>query len=109
MTKNVLVEEAIFQQWVADKEKPEDIEAGLIAKGFDADSIKANLKEYKRLLQSKRSFNGFIYMGLGAFIGFISCVLAILNPLPEWHNFFMFGLTTIAVLIVFIGLYMVFE
>lgn len=104
-----IIDRSFFQQWLVNSLKPEKVRSELIAKGLDTDTIEANLQEYKRLLNTKRNFNGFIYLGLGAFIGFISCVLAVINPLPEWHNFFLFGLTSIAVLIVFIGLYMIFE
>ena len=109
MSKNLLADKAQFDQWLMNKLKPEEVTKELLASGFNTDAVLANLKEYKRLKQNKRNFAGFVYMGVGAFIGFVSCVLAILNPIPEWHNFFLFGLTTVAVLIVFIGLYMVFE
>ncbi len=109
MPDSVLLNKEIFQQWLLAGLKPEAVEEELRAKEFNAESIQANLKEYKRLVQAKRNFNGFILMGVGAFLGFISCVLAILNPVPEWHNFFLFGLTSIAVLMVFAGLYKVFE
>lgn len=109
MSENVLANKAQFDDWLMNNLKPEEVTQQLLASGLNADDILINLKEYKRLRQNKRNFTGFVYMGLGAFIGFVSCVLAILNPLPEWHNFFLFGLTTVAVLIVFVGLYMVFE
>ena len=109
MTDTALVNQATFEQWLSDKQKPEAVEAELQAKGFTSESIQANLKEYKRRAQNKRNFLGFMYMGIGAFIGFISCVLAILNLWPQWHNFFLFGVTSIGVLLVFKGLYLVFE
>jgi hypothetical protein len=105
----ILVDKETFQQWIITKQKPEAIEKELRKKGFDIDTINANLKEYKRLHNAKRQFTGFICMGVGAFLGFISCVLAILNPVAELHNFFLYGLTSVAVIIVFIGLYFVFE
>jgi len=109
MTDTVLVSQAVFQQWLTDKLKPEAVKQELVSGGFEEEAVKVNLKEYKRLLNSRKNFTGFIYMGLGSFIGFISCLLAILNPFSQWHDFFLFGLTSIAVLIVFAGLYLVFE
>lgn len=105
----ILVDKEIFQQWITTKQKPEAIKEELQKKGFDIDTINANLKEYKRLHYAKRQFTGFICMGVGAFLGFISCVLAILNPVAELHNLFLYGLTSVAVIIVFIGLYLLFE
>lgn len=109
MTTNRLVDEEKLKQWQSQKKQAAFVEAALQAMGLDADAVNANLRAYKKLLQARRNFTGFMCMGIGAFVGFISCLLAILNPVPEWHNFFLFGLTGIAVLVVFIGLYLVFE
>lgn len=99
----------IIQQWISARLEPSAVEKELIAKGLDAETILMHLKEFKRIRNSKRQFNGFVCLGLGAFMGFISCVLSIINPVPELYNFILFGLTSVAVLIVFAGLYFLFE
>jgi hypothetical protein len=48
-------------------------------------------------------------MGLGAFLGFISCVLSLTNPIPELYNVILFGLTSVAILIIVVGMYFLFE
>lgn len=57
----------------------------------------------------KRQLNGFILMGLGAFLGFVSCLLTVTNPIPELYNVILYGLTTFAIIIIMWGLYFVFE
>lgn len=56
-----------------------------------------------------RQTKGFICLAAGAFLGFISCVITLINPIPELYNLVLYGLTSIAVIIIFIGLYLVFE
>lgn len=73
------IDGAVIQQWISARLEPSAVEKELVAKG------------------------------LGAFTGFISCVLSIINPVPELYNVFLFGLTSVAVLIVFAGLYFLFE
>lgn len=58
---------------------------------------------------AKRHAKGFKLTGLGAFLGFISCILSILNPIPEIYYFILYGLTSISILIAFLGLYFIFE
>jgi hypothetical protein len=48
-------------------------------------------------------------MGIGAFLGFISCVCTIINAVPALYNAILYGLTAIAITIIFVGLYFVFE
>jgi hypothetical protein len=98
-----------IEQWLASKLEPAAIEKELIAKGFEASVISEHLKEYKRLKDTKRRFTGFICMALGAFLGFISCVLTLINPVPELYHIILYGLTSLAILIICLGMYFVFE
>ena len=109
MPYTVSVDTAIIQQWVVAKSNPKTIEKELYAKGFDADAVAAHLKEYKRLRNAKRQSTGFVFMGIGAVLGFISCLLTVTNAFPELFNIFLYGLTMLAITFVFIGLYFVFE
>lgn len=98
-----------IEQGVINKPDLQTVKAELLSKGTDAESISSHNSEYKRLKNSKRQFTGFCCTGLGAFLGFISCILSILNPVPELYNLILFGLTSVAILIVFYGLYCLFE
>lgn len=109
MSYTTSIEMATIQQWISAKLEPHAVEKELFAKGFDTESIAAHLKEYKRILNSKRQTNGFICLAVGAFMGFISCVLTLANPVPELYNVILYGLTSLAILIIFAGLYFLFE
>ena len=52
---------------------------------------------------------GFIYTGLGSFVCFVSTVVTLWNPSPELTNFFLYWMTSIGIIITFIGLYWIFE
>ena len=109
MSNTVPVNTDFIEQGVITKPDLQIIEAELLSKEMNVESISSLTTEYKRLKNSKRQFTGFCCMGLGAFLGFISCVLSILNPIPELYNLTLFGLTSVAILIVFYGLYCLFE
>ena len=109
MSYSSSIEMSTIQQWIAAKLEPTAIEKELFSKGFDAESIAAHLAAYKRARNAKRQSNGFIFMALGAFLGFISCVLTLINPVPELYNLILYGLTSISILVIFLGLYFVFE
>jgi thiol:disulfide interchange protein len=65
--------------------------------------------EAKRQLNAQKQFKGFIFMAVGAFIGFMSCVLTIAQVFPQWYSFILYGLTIIGITLAFIGLYFVLE
>ena len=109
MAYTIPVDAEIIEQWIINQPDLQTIEAELLLKGMDAESISSHISEYKRLRNSQRQFTGFCCMGLGAFLGFISCILSIFNPVPELYNLILFGLTSVAILIIFYGLYSLFE
>jgi len=59
--------------------------------------------------RKRRQHNGFILTAAGALLGFISCVLALINPVPELYEVILYGATSVSILLVFTGLYLVFE
>ncbi len=63
----------------------------------------------QRLKRAKQQNLGFILAGIGAFLGFISCVLTLWNPIPSIYDLVLYGLTSIAILVIFAGLYLIFE
>jgi hypothetical protein len=58
---------------------------------------------------AKRQTTGFILLAIGAVLGFISCVLTLANPVPALYYWILYGLTSIAVIILMVGLYYVLE
>jgi hypothetical protein len=109
MSYTASVSPALLQQWLAENHDTDTIREKLSVLGFNDEAITTHIKEYKKIRHAKRLVTGFICMGAGAFLGFVSCVLTIINPIPELYNWILYGLTSIAITIIFVGLYFVFE
>ena len=103
------VNTAVAQQWVTDKLNIEKVKEQLAALGYDEEAVSLHLKEYKKHRYGKRQFTGFVCLAAGAFLGFISCVLTLINPVPELYNWILYGLTSVAVVVIVLGLYYLLE
>ncbi|MBK7692246.1 MAG: hypothetical protein IPJ31_14460 [Bacteroidetes bacterium] len=99
----------LFDNWTHLNFSEEQIKEELLRKGYIEEKIFEILTLYKEKKSAARSTKGFILMVVGALIGFTSCMLTLLNVMPEMRDFFMVGLTTIAISIVVLGCYYVFE
>lgn len=86
MTYTHDVNPSLIQQWIAEKLEPQQLRDNLLSQGWDENIIKTYIKEYRRVKNAKRLSIGFVCLATGAFLGFISCVLTILNPVPELYN-----------------------
>ena len=62
-----------------------------------------------KLHNNNRKSAGFICIAIGGFIGFLSVLLCIINPIPELFNYFLYGLTLLAIGTIFSGFYLIFE
>ncbi|MFM9945884.1 MAG: hypothetical protein ACKVQB_11715 [Bacteroidia bacterium] len=109
MPQSQEINSSLIQQWFLEQLNVQEVEEKLKSLGHNKDSITVYLKEFNRLKYAKRQSMGFGLAGIGALLGFISCVLTMVNPVPELINFFLYGLTSIAVLIFFAGFYFIFE
>lgn len=103
------VSASAMQQWMADKLDTQKIEEELLVLGLDEEAIAIHIKEFKKFKYAKRQLTGFICLGVGASLGFVSCLLSIINPVPELYYWFLYGLTSVAILVIFLGLYYVLE
>ena len=98
-----------IQLWIRDKLSTKAIEESLTSSGYEPQTISEYLSEFNRLKRGKRQLMGIILMGIGGFIGFIACVMALLDLIPGMQDFFLFVLTMIGISIVFYGMYLVFQ
>jgi len=98
-----------LQRWVAEKTDLKTVETLLAEKGLSPEHIGEQLKSYRKLLIEQRQCNGFICLGIGAVLGFISCVLTLINPVPALYGVILYGLTSVAILIIMVGFYYLFE
>jgi hypothetical protein len=104
-----VIDQTLIQQWVTENHDPDTLREKLVRLGFEEEAIVNHISEYKKIRHAKRLVTGFVCIGVGAFLGFVSCVLTIINPIPELYNWILYGLTSIAITTIFIGLYFVFE
>lgn len=99
----------LLQQLIQNKTEVRSIESILQSKGYDPERIHLLTREFKRIRASRRQFKGFILLGGGALLGFISCVTTLINPIPELYNLILYGLTSVALAGMIMGLYYIFE
>lgn len=99
------VQNSVIEQWIAEKLDTQKVKDRLVALGYNEEAIAENIKAFKKALYEKRQFTGFIFLGIGAFMGFVSCVTALVNPVPELFYWFLYGLTSVALVFIFYGLY----
>jgi len=95
----------IIQQWVNNNLSDDEVKLWLKQFNIDEATAATYFAEFNKLKLKKRSSLGIGFMITGAFVGFISCALSIATP----HPIFLYGLTSLAIIIVFIGLYLIFE
>lgn len=109
MTINQFVSSSVVRKWILENLDALSIEQMLRSEGFGDEHIDAYIKEYKRQKTRQKQTNGFIVTAIGAVLGFISCVLTLTNPIPEFFNLILYGLTSVAILLIMLGLYLIFE
>lgn len=95
--------------WMVKGTPVSEVEKELNEMGMSEEDAIANLRAYKKLKYAGRHFNGVICVIVGAAISFLSCLLAITNPVPELFHVFLYGLTPAGMLILFAGLWLLFE
>ncbi len=106
---NSSVNRATIQSWIDDRLSYDTVEKTLVLDGFETAEITEYLQQFKKLKNANKQITGFVFMAVGAFIGFLACVMAMINPMPDMQDFFLFGLTLIAVGMMMYGMYLVFD
>ncbi len=109
MEETIIIDKYKLKKWLLNNLSDEAIELELAAEGIPFDNIQAYLKAYNKLKIEKRQSMAFIFLICGAFIGFLSFLIAITNLAPEFHTINLYGVTSLAGIIIFIGLYFLFE
>ena len=106
---NSTLTNATIQSWIDDRLSFDTVEQSLISNGYESGEIKEYLLQFKRIRSERKQISGFVFMAIGAFVGFLACVMAMINPMPDIQDFFLFGLTLIAVGLMIYGMYLVFN
>jgi hypothetical protein len=95
--------------WITNNFNAQSIEKELLKSDCCKEEIDLYIKAFTQTKIKARQNSAFIFLLLGSFVGFLSFVLSVTNLIPNLHSFFLYGLTSISVLIIFIGLYYLFE
>ncbi len=98
-----------FRKWQHGKMSKTQIFEALENQGLSPDEITSVYEKYYRYRIEHRNTQGWLWMGIGGFLGLVSCVLTMLEPLPVCRGIFMYGLTSVAVAIALYGCYLVME
>ena len=109
MTLKPTINENMIQQWGSKNLDLNQVIQKLIDLDTDEESMKVYVSEFTKLRNQKRQRLGFLLITIGAILGFVSCVITMMNPFPELIGVFLYGFTTVAVTIAFAGFYFLFE
>ena len=109
MTETNLIYDDFYYKWKTSNGSEDQIINDLRQNGMDSLQIIEILNFCKKKANDEKQNTGFLLTGIGAFIGFLSCVFTMLDLLPEFRGFMLYGLTSIALVFIFIGLYFIFE
>jgi hypothetical protein len=109
MSYTTTVSPSSINQWLAEKLDPQQLRQKLLSQGWEEEKIADHINAFKKAKYAKRQSAGFIYLGIGALLGFVSCVLTMVNPVPELYDAILYGLTSVAMIFLFAGLYFLFE
>lgn len=99
----------LFTQWMFAGYTNDTIWAELKEKGYLEEQIIEIIEAYKKHRHQVRSKKGFVLIVVGALLGFISCILTILDIFPALRDIILVGLTTLAISIAVLGCYYIFE
>lgn len=92
--------------WLEKGLDEKEIKNQLASLGIDDRYMPEMLKEIKKLRQSKSTANGLVYILIGAVMCLFSCVYTIVAG--NNSELILYGLTSLGIIIIFIGLVKIF-
>lgn len=98
-----------FQDWSFQNYNDEQIANDLLHKGYVEEKIEEIIQLYKKKKHNERSNKGFVWIGIGAITGLSSCIITLMDIMPEYRDFTLVGLTTLGISIAVYGCYLIFE
>ncbi len=99
-----------YEKWKYKNHFDDGVMNELRLHGLDSLQIMEMIDNFKKKQENENLTNiGFLITSIGALLGFVSCVLTMMDILPEFRNFFLYGLTSTAIVLITIGLYYIFE
>lgn len=98
------------KEWLDKGLGTEQIMLELQKRGFEERHIPEMMAQIKKLQNARKTSNGLIYILIGAVVCLLSCVLTMTSSYSN-SNFglMLYGFTTLGILIVFVGLFKIFN
>lgn len=103
------VSSRLIETWIRQNIDQDSLVLNLRKEGKDETSIQMHIEAYKKALNERRQFNAFLLLGIGAFLGFIGCVLSLINPFPDYYFWILYGSTGLAACFIVAGFYVLLE
>jgi len=99
-----------YEKWKYKNHFDEVIMNELRQHGLDSLQIMELMDYFKKKQENEHlTHTGFLITSLGALLGFISCVLTMTDVFPEFRSFILYGMTSVAIVLITVGLYYIFE
>jgi hypothetical protein len=95
----------VFRKGVSE----EEVVSELLSSGVSEEDVQSIVAEWKKEKHARQQKMGLMLLVAGSLACFISCVFTMLNIMPALTNFFLYGMTSVGVMVVLGGLVMVFE
>lgn len=87
----------------------EEVVSELLSSGLTEENAQQIVAEWKKEKHARQQKMGLMLLAAGSFACFISCIFTMLNIMPALTNFFLYGMTSMGVMVVLGGLVLVFE
>lgn len=95
--------------WLREQKPLKFVKEQLELNGMPVELQDEMYQQYRKMRTAKRQWRGFVCLGIGAFLGFFSCFLTLIEAFPSLNSLILYGITGIGVCIIFNGLYNIFE
>lgn len=93
-------------QWLANGLDNKQVEAEMLKMGIEERNLPDLLREFKKMRNARNTTIGLYFILAGALLCLISCVLTL--AFSSASAFILYGLTSVGVIIVFVGLARIF-
>ncbi len=93
--------------WLEKGFSNEQVKAELLNMGIEERNIPEMLREFKKMRNARNTSIGLYYILAGALLCFISCVWTL--TVSATSGFVLYGLTSMGIIVVFIGLARIFN
>lgn len=95
------------RMWLQKGLSDAQIKAELLQLGIEERNIPEMLKEVVKMRRSRNTTNGLVFILAGAMLCLISCIYTLTSSSPD-TGLMLYGLTSLGIVVVFIGLVKIF-